>query len=171
MICNESQSPLTALTKQIGGESALNFLIMTFCERALQDDLDLEVAFKGMGAEVLADHMTNLIKMVFGCPCKSIMANSNIRGQVVLRNYALFELGLSRGQLRKLQLHFEASMSDSMVEGDVFEHCKDRFTDLCIVYDEEKRGLQQSSDVMTNDPARIMMARASSSRRLLPKAA
>jgi hypothetical protein len=140
---------------------------VTFCETVLQD-IELEVAFKGMDAEVLADHMTNLIKMVFGYSCKSSMVSSNIRGQVVLRNYALFELGLSRGQLRKLQLHFEAAMRDSVVEGEVFEHCVDRFTDLCIIFDAEKRGLQQSTDSMSNDPAMIMMARA---RRVVPKAA
>ncbi|CAJ1944749.1 unnamed protein product, partial [Cylindrotheca closterium] len=65
------------------------------------------------------------------------------------------------------QLHFEAAMVDSMVEGDVFEHCKERFTDLCIIFDAEKRGLQQSLDAMSNDPAMIMMARA---RRVVPKA-
>ncbi|CAJ1970349.1 unnamed protein product [Cylindrotheca closterium] len=163
----QSQSPLAALTEQIGGESAFNYLIMTFSETVLQD-LELQVAFKGMDAEVLADHMTNLIKMVFGYSCKSSMVSSSVRGRVVLRNYALFELGLSRSQLRKLQLHFEAAMVDSMVEGDVFEHCKERFTDLCIIFDAEKRGLQQSPDAMSNDPAMIMMARA---RRVVPKAA
>ncbi|CAJ1970348.1 unnamed protein product [Cylindrotheca closterium] len=171
MISNESQSPLAALTEEIGS-SAFNYLIKTFSETILQN-VDLEVAFKGMEAEVLADHMKNLIKMVFGYKCKSNLVNSNIRGQVVLRNYALFELGLSRVQLRKLQLHFEAAMRDSMVEGEVFEQCKERFTDLCIIFDAEKRGLQQqSSDAMSNDPAMIMMARAASSRCLVaPKAA
>ena len=168
---NQSQSPLAALAEQIGGESAINFLIMTFSETVLQD-LELEVAFKGMDAGALADHMNNLIKMAFGYKWKSNMINSNIRGQVVLRNYALFELGLSRGQLRKLQLHFETAMRDSLVEGEVFEQCKERFKDLCIMFDEEKRALQQSSDSMSNDPAMIMMARAATSRCLVvPKAA
>ena len=165
---SQSQSPLAALTKQIGGENALNCLIMRFSEGVLQS-LDLEVAFKGMDAGALAEHMSNLIKMVFGYPSKSNMVNSNIRRQIVLRNYALFELGLSRAQLSLLQLHFEATMLDCVIEGEVFELCKDRFADLCIMFEAEKRALQQSSDSMLNDPAMIMLVRAS--RGVVPKAA
>eukprot|EP00526_Cylindrotheca_closterium_P023530 CAMPEP_0113631156 /NCGR_PEP_ID=MMETSP0017_2-20120614/16191_1 /TAXON_ID=2856 /ORGANISM="Cylindrotheca closterium" /LENGTH=170 /DNA_ID=CAMNT_0000541655 /DNA_START=111 /DNA_END=623 /DNA_ORIENTATION=- /assembly_acc=CAM_ASM_000147 len=168
---NGSQSPLEALTQQIGGESAFNYLIKTFSETILQD-LALEVALKGMDIEALAEHMSNLIKMVFAYSCKSSMVNSSIRGQIVLRNYALFELGLSRGHLRKLQLHFEAAMRDSMVEGEVFDSCKQRFTDLCIVFEAEKRGLLQTKpSSMENDPAMIMMRAASSRRLVAPKAA
>ncbi|CAJ1970350.1 unnamed protein product [Cylindrotheca closterium] len=133
-----NKSPLAALTKQIGGENAFNHLIMTFCQGVLRN-LDLEVAFKGMGADALAEHMTNLIKMVFAYTSKSNMTSSNTRGQIVLRNYALFELGLSRSQLRNLQLHFEAAMMDSMIEGKVFDQCKERFTDLCIMFDAENQ--------------------------------
>lgn len=58
---NGSQSPLVALTEEIG-EHQLNVLIMQFSE-SIVEDADLEVAFKGMDAEALSEHMTNLIKM------------------------------------------------------------------------------------------------------------
>ncbi|CAJ1970353.1 unnamed protein product [Cylindrotheca closterium] len=163
---NESETPLAALIEQIGGESQFNFLIRTFSESVLQDN-ELEVAFKGMNdAEALTDHMANLIKRVFGYKCKSSMTNSTIRGQIILRNYALFDLELRRSHLRKLQLHFEAAMRDSMVEGDVFEHCRDRFHDLCKIFDSRSRGLQKSSpSIMSiNDPASIMIRAASDER-------
>ncbi|CAJ1957921.1 unnamed protein product [Cylindrotheca closterium] len=164
MMYNESKSPLAALTRQIGGEGQIISLIMTFSESVLQD-LDMEAAFKGMDAEALADHMTNLITRVFGYTKKSSMTNSIIRCQIVLRSYALFELGLSRGQLHKLQLHFESAMRDSKVEGDVFEHCKDRFTDICIMFNSRSRSLQRSSSSNSiHDPAGIMIRAASNDR-------
>ncbi|CAJ1970352.1 unnamed protein product [Cylindrotheca closterium] len=165
MLCNKSQSPLIALIEQIGGESQLYNLIMTFSESALQD-LDLEVALKGMDAEELADQITNLIKRVFGYKLKSSLVNSTIRNQILMTNYALFELGLSRFQLRKLQLHFAAALRDSMVEGEVFGMCRDRFAEICKMFDEENKGPAQRSTAMSIDPARIMMVRAASSRSL-----
>ncbi|KAL3934294.1 MAG: hypothetical protein SGBAC_009959 [Bacillariaceae sp.] len=173
MIYNGSESPLAALTEQLGGESQLSSFVMMFSASALRD-LELQVAVKGMDAEALADHMINLIKMVFGYACKSSMVNSTIRGQIVLRNYALFELGLSHGQLNKLHLHFEDALSDSLVEGEVMECCMDRFTDLCKIVEADSRSFRQNNhslSMMSNDPAMIMMAQASSRKLVVPKAA
>ncbi|KAL3934295.1 MAG: hypothetical protein SGBAC_009960, partial [Bacillariaceae sp.] len=114
MMYNRSDSPLAALTEKLGGESKFNSFIMMFSTSALKD-LELQVAFKGMDTEALADHLINFIKMVFGYACKSSMVNSSIRGQIVLRNYAIFELGLRRVQLSKLHLIFEDALSDSFV--------------------------------------------------------
>lgn len=168
---NGTESPLTALTEQLGGESQLNSFVMTYSASVLKD-LDLEVAFKGMNAEELADHMTNLIKMIFGYTCKSSMVNRSIRGQIVLRNYSIFELGLSRLQLRKLQVYFAAALKDSLIDGEVLDCCMDRFADLCKIVESDSRTFRQKNDVMSTDPAMIMMARAASSRTLVaPKAA
>lgn len=98
------------------------------------------------------------------------MVNPNIRGQIVLRNYALFELGLTRAQLDKLLLYFEDAMADSLVQGEVFDHCSDRFMDLCRMFEAESRSFRQTTFDM-NDPAMIMMARAASVRTVAPRAA
>ncbi|KAL3936505.1 MAG: hypothetical protein SGBAC_008191 [Bacillariaceae sp.] len=169
MMNNKNQSPLAALTEHLGGESQLNSFVTMFSANALKD-LEMQVAFKGMDAEAVADHMINLIKMVFGYTCKSSMINRTIRGQIVLRNYAIFELGLSRGQLSKLHDHFEDALSDSLVGGAVMECCMDRFTDLCAVVEADSRSFRQSDDSMSNDPAMIMMAQAAR-RHVAPRAA
>ncbi|KAL3936504.1 MAG: hypothetical protein SGBAC_008190 [Bacillariaceae sp.] len=173
MTYNGNETPLTALTEQLGGESQLNSFVMMFSASALRD-LELQVAFKGMDAEAVADHMINLIKMVFGYTCRSSMINSTIRGQIVLRNYAIFELGLSRGQLSKLHDHFEDALSDSFsVGGAVMECCMDRFTDLCTIVEVDSKGFRQqcNDDFRSNDPAMIMMMAQASRRHAVPKAA
>ncbi|KAL3936507.1 MAG: hypothetical protein SGBAC_008193 [Bacillariaceae sp.] len=157
---NGTESPLAALTEQLGGASEFNYFVMTYSETVLED-LELQVAFKGMDTEEHAGHMNNLINTVFGYACKSSMAHSNIRGQIVLRNFAIFELGLSRPQLRKLQLYFAAVLKDSLVEGEVLGFCNDRFADLCRILEVESGRLRKCKDSMSNDdPALIMMALA-----------
>ncbi|KAL3936506.1 MAG: hypothetical protein SGBAC_008192 [Bacillariaceae sp.] len=171
MMYNGNESPIAALTEELGGELQFSSFVMTFSESVLKD-LELQVAFRGMDTEEHAEHMTNLIKMVFGYSDSS-MIKSETHGQIFLRNYAIFELGLSRPQLRKLQLYFALSMKDSMVERDVLEICNARFADLCRILESDSKGFRQTKDSMSNDPAMIMMAMASSTRKKLvaPKAA
>lgn len=151
MMYNETDSPLAALTGKIGGESQLNSFVLTFSERVLKDS-GLQVAFKEMDAETLSQQMVHLIKTVFGYS-KSSIVESNIGGQIVLRNSALFELGLSRPDLRKFQLYFAAALKDSLVEGEVWNSCNDRFAELCRILEAESRSFHPSNKAISNDPS------------------
>lgn len=163
---SRSGSPLTCLTEKLGGESQFKQFIETFCERALED-ANLAMAFKGMDSEVLSGRMEHLIKMVFGYSYKSSMVDEKIRGGIVLRNYSIFQLGMNAMQLEKLQAQFEASMVDSLVDGNAYRRCKDRFDDLRKMIEVQSHGIHQSNIAFENDAARIMMARSGSSRRVI----
>lgn len=146
-MCNDS--PLKVLIEQVGGESQFSFLTEAYCE-SIQEDSDLQIVFKGIDSERLVELITNLLNIGFAYTSHDSMVDDDIRSRIVLKNYTLFELGLNALQLKKLQGYFESALLEAWVEGEVFEQCSERFSDLRAIFEEESLNLPQADSPVAN---------------------
>lgn len=127
----------TSLIEKLGGESQMSFFLMNFCE-SINEDTDLKMVFNHMGMNRLSTAMGNLIKTAF----KSNFFDNDVRLSIIMKNYAVFELGINSGHFKKLKAHFEAALCAAWVEQELLEECMQRFAALQSVFEEEGRDIE-----------------------------
>lgn len=152
------QTSKEELIGQIGGESQFDFVILTFCEN-IQEDSALREVFKGMHVDTMAHLMNNLLDAALEMYSSRLVENEDNRNRIVFKNYALFEMGLNKGHLEKMKVHYEAALHDAWVEDDVFAECKQRFEYLEAVFDHERKDFEKSTVTTKRDVSRIRNAR------------
>ena len=150
-------SSKNSFLERFGGESQYNFLIMTFCDSILEDAA-LQGYFQGFDVEAMATLMKQFLCITFQSSIRLDVTDEDIRGKIVLRNYALFEMGLSEGHLEKLQSHFEFALHDSWLDEEVIDECKERFSDLRKVFQMEGKELEEAAITQRTLASQILAA-------------
>ena len=125
---------------QLGGENQFDFLLMTLCEN-IHQDVSLRPVFQRMDVEFLSDIFRNLVHAAL----ETSLFDENARNRLVLKNYALFELGINTKHFTKLEMHFESALHTCWVEGDLFDKCMLRFRALLPIFEEEGLELERSA--------------------------
>ncbi|CAJ1964895.1 unnamed protein product [Cylindrotheca closterium] len=154
----QRQNSKEELLQQIGGESQFDFIIMTFCE-SIQEDTTLNEVFKGMHVDTMVDLMNGLLDAALEMYSSRTVENEDNRNRIVLKNYALFEMGLNKGHLEKMKVHYEAALRDSWVEDKVFDECMQRFEYLEAVFDHEGKEFEQTAVADKKAVSRFLNAR------------
>jgi hypothetical protein len=138
------QNSKEELLDQIGGECQFDFILLTFCE-SIEEDTELSEVFKGMHVNTMVDLMNGLLDAALEMYSSRIVENEDTRNRIVLKNYALFEMGLNKSHLEKMKVHYEAALHDSWVEDKVFSECKQRFEYLEAVFDHEETEFEKTA--------------------------
>ena len=141
---NDISSNNNGFLERIGGESQYDFLIMTFCDSILEDAA-LQGFFQNFEMEAMAALMKRFLGITFQSSARLDVTDEDVRGKIVLRNYALFEMGLSQTHFEQLQSHFEFALHDSWLEEEVMNECKGRFNDLRKVFEMERQELEEAA--------------------------
>mmetsp|Transcript_28075 Transcript_28075/g.68366 ORF Transcript_28075/g.68366 Transcript_28075/m.68366 type:complete len:160 (+) Transcript_28075:57-536(+) len=142
-----------SLTEQLGGESQMNFLLMNFCQN-IQEDTDLSMLFKQMDLDRLSDIMESLLKAGF----ESNILDEHARNSIVMKHYALFELGINTRHFKKVKVHFESALRDCWVEEELLQECTQRFGALQSIFEEEGAELRRTAKVQEDLSKRILAA-------------
>ena len=140
------ESPLEVLIEIVGGDCQFDFLINEFCQNIQEDPIFCSVV-KDTTREQLVALMSNMIRAGFSYRSQASLKNNEDFSEIIQRNFALFQVSLTRSQIAKLQVHFEEAMKDSWVAGPVFDHCAQRFRDLRTVLEEETSTMKGSSEI------------------------
>ena len=128
------------LTEQLGG-SQLDFLLLTFCE-IIKEDSELRVLFSHMTFDQLYSTMRNLVMAAF----KTDLFDAKARNGVVIRNYALFELGINSSDFQKIKAHFEHALRMSWVEEQLLKECSRCFGALQSIIEGEGAALRHTAN-------------------------
>ena len=142
-----------SLTEMLGGESQLDFLLMTMCEN-MQDDEDLSFLFKAMDLESMQAVMKSLMTTAF----ERNIFDDTVRNGLILKSFCLFERGFHMEHFQKLESHLESAMLDAWVEPKVLDDCKNRFSTLRSIFEEEGKDLGQSALAHRVDFAKRILA-------------
>lgn len=125
-------SPKTSLIQDIGGDSQLNFIILNFCE-FIRDDADLKV----VSEQIPAERLTHVMKTLLFSAFQKKVFDSTARNSVIIKNYALFELGINPGSFLKLTEHFETALRTGWLEEALVQECLLRFSALQSIFEEQ----------------------------------
>ena len=146
------------LLDEIGGEAQFDFVIMTFCE-LIQEDSSLGPLFKGIHVDTLVDLMKNLLDATLDIVSSHSAQNESTRNRIVMKNYAIFELGLNKSHFAKMKVHYESALHDAWVEDEVFSECMHRFEYLESILEEEGKDFEVAVVEAKKVAARILNAR------------
>lgn len=141
------------LTLELGGESQLDFLLLNFSAQ-IQEDTDLRTLFKHFELETLSVLMKRLIDAAF----ESNILNEDVRSRIVMKHYALFELGINTRHFKKIQAHFESALRDCWLDEKLLNECSMRFGALQSIFEEEGASLRNTANVQRDLSAKIMAA-------------
>lgn len=141
----------TGLVEKLGGESQMSFLLMNLSE-SITDDSDLQMIFDHMGMEELSAEMESLINSAF----LSNLFSDDARNNLIMKNYAIFELGINTRHFKKLKSHFESALHDSWIEEDVIEECIQCFAALQSVFEEEGKDFERAAMAQRDVENRIL---------------
>ncbi|CAJ1956759.1 unnamed protein product [Cylindrotheca closterium] len=129
------------LIKKLGGESEMGFLLMNFCD-SISEDADLQMVFGHMSMSRLSAIMSSLIKSALE---SNFVVDGDARLRVIMKNYAVFELGINTKQFKKLKSHFETALQGSWIEESILEECTQRFAALRIIFEEEGKDFERTA--------------------------
>ncbi|CAJ1949935.1 unnamed protein product [Cylindrotheca closterium] len=148
--------------QDVVGDSQYDFLIMTFCDSIFEDS-DLKFFFQGFDVEVMAALMKRLLNITFQSSSRIDIFDEDTRSKIVLRNYALFEMGLNEKQFEKLESHFEFALRDAWLDAELVDECKQRFSDLRKVFQMEGKEFEHAATANRVVACQMILAAASSS--------
>ena len=131
----------SSLIEQLGGMNQLDFLLISFCE-SIKNDTDLGILFNHMTVDQLSSTMGSLIIDAF----KANLFDVKARNGIVMKNYALFELGMGRIDLQKIKAHFEHALRLCWIEETLIEECILRFEGLQSIFEGEGVELRHSAN-------------------------
>ncbi|KAL3942944.1 MAG: hypothetical protein SGBAC_002933 [Bacillariaceae sp.] len=143
----------TGIIEKLGGESQMSFLLMNLSE-SISDDSDLQMIFDHMNMEELSAAMESLIKTAF----QSNLFSDDARNSLIMKNYAIFELGIQARHFKKLKSHFESALHDSWIEEAVLEECIQCFAALQSVFEEEGKYFERAAMAQRDVENRILTA-------------
>ncbi|CAJ1956739.1 unnamed protein product [Cylindrotheca closterium] len=141
-MCRPIHEQTSSLIEKLGEESEMSFLLLNFCDSIKEDD-DLQMVFGHMSMKRLSNVIGNLIKSAL----ESNLDDTDARLRVIMKNYAIFELGIKTTQFTKLKSHFETALQASWIKEDVLDECTQRFAALRVVFEEEGKGFERTAQV------------------------
>ena len=140
IISQELLSNKPNLIEQLGGKAQLDFLLINFCE-SIKEDTNLRTLFNHINVGQLSTIMGDLIKAAF----ETNIFDSKARNGVVMKNYALFELGIDSGNFQKIKDHFECALHSCWIEEGLIEDSILRFGALQSIFESEGSELRKNA--------------------------
>jgi hypothetical protein len=144
------------LLERIGGMSSLDFVIISYCERIL-DDPNLERFYGNFNLKNLTVFQKQLVMAAIVMPDSEDNA-ATLKGRVVLRHYRLFELGLNESDFDTLVGHFSGALRDCWLTEDVVELCETHFTELRPIFKENGKSIQRNASHLQDTQDRLSVS-------------
>ena len=143
------------LIELLGGKDQIDFLLINFCE-SIKEDTNLRMLFKHINVDQLTSIMGDLIKAAFEANLFDVKA----RNGVVMKNYALFELGIDSNGFKKIKDHFEFALHSCWIEEGLIEDCILRFGALQSIFESEGAELRKTACAQRASASRFQAAPA-----------
>lgn len=118
------------IVKRFGGENNLHYIIMTYCDKILEDK-DLEPFFGNFEVESLIHLQKDFLLAAFAGPNSKYQY---LHRQVALHHRHLLENGMNEIQFDILQNHFMNALRENWVEDDIVAVCNSNFAGLRYIF-------------------------------------
>ena len=98
------------------------------------------------------------MKRLVNAAFESDIRSEDARRSIVMKNYALFELGINTRHFKKIKAHFEYALRDCWIEEELLDECSMRFGALQSIFEEEGASLQKTARMQRDLSAKILAA-------------
>ena len=118
------------LVQRFGGENNLHYIIMSYCDKIL-DDESLEQFFGDYEVDTLLRLEKEFLLAAFAGPNSKYQ---DLHRRVSLRHQHLFEMGLNETHFDILQEHFMNALHENWVEENIIAVCRSNFAGLRYIF-------------------------------------
>merc|ERR1712232_182605 len=132
-IAPKSESDDDKIVQRLGGEANLDYIIMSYCERILDDEMLTDI-FGHFETKSLLVVIKELLLTAFAGPNSKYQ---NLHPRASLRHESLIEIGMNEFHFDILQSHFLDALRENWVEDNLIQSCGSNFARLRCIFEEE----------------------------------